>query len=133
MNRFLPISSMNHCDAGFLLVVLALASLFVGCHRSEQASKSTTARTTAPLQIAFKDAEPKVKSLANDAAAAIQDQDVTKAFVQLNVLSATPNLTEQQRNATLLSLGDLNRQLSDAAANGDKAAARLLEMYKATK
>ena len=82
---------------------------------------------------AFGSASADSKALADEAAAAIKAQEDAKAFVQLNALAARQDLTREQRAAAAESMLTVNKRLGEAAARGDKEAAKLVDEYRASK
>ena len=82
---------------------------------------------------AFANASPDVKAALGEAEAAMKAEEDAKAFMQLNALSARPDLTAEQRGAAAQSMLSVSKKLDEAAAKGDREAAALLESYRASK
>ncbi len=114
---------------------LALWIAAAGCSQGRTtAAKPIPPEQVAPtIETAFKVANPEAKEAANDVVAAMQSQDHPRALVQLQVLAAHPDLTPEQSTATARSLVSVLTQLQIAAANGNKAAADILQKYRASK
>jgi len=119
-----------------LSVAVAAALLVNGCKKAD-ATVSTAvpdpAVTEQQIQSAFKDAKPEVKNAADQAAAALQNNEPGKAFLQLNALNYTPDLTPEERAAAAQSLNRVGQQLRSAAQRGDQEAAKLLDAYRSGK
>jgi len=124
------------------LVAISLAIiLLVACLSAAGCGKTRTgaAQVLAPEQVAptienaFKEAAPEAKEAAKDVVAAIQSQDEARALVQLQVLSAQPDLTPAQRTAAARSTMSVLARLQIAAANGSPVAEEMLKKYRATK
>jgi len=121
-----------------LSAALATALCITGCKKAEPgvstaAAPPDPAVTQQQIQAAFKDAKPEVKSTADQAAAALQNNDPGKAFLQLNALNATPDLTPEERAAAAQSMSRGSQQLRAAAQRGDQEAAKLLDAYRSGK
>ncbi len=126
-------SSRPFKRALFLSSLLCTLALMAGCGKHETgASVSTPAEAEAALQNAFKQAKPDVKSLADEAAAAIE-KEPAKALGNLQALSSNPDLDPQQRNAAQDSVLVLTSKLREAAAAGDADAEKALQAYRASK
>jgi len=102
-----------------------LASFTAACHRS--------APTNASLQDAFKDGSPEARHMAEAAADALQKQDRPQAFLLLQNLSSSADLTPEERRAAAKAAADMRAQLAKAATNGDQEAAALLQAYRSSK
>ena len=116
---------------GPVLLLLALVS-FTGCAKHQEAATSTPAEAQAALQQAFSQAKPEVKTAADEAAAAIQNQP-GKALLQLQAISSSPDLDPQQRNAAQNSIFALTARLRAAAAQGDPEAEKALQAYRSAR
>jgi hypothetical protein len=112
---------------------MTLAVFLSGCGRSATGVAKTPEEAKAAMGAAFAGASAEVKSEFNEVEAALKAQDDAKAFLQLNALSARTDLTDEQRGATAQSMLSVNKKLNEAAANGDRNAAALLESYRASK
>ena len=114
-----------------------LAVLFVhtlcGCGRSGGGQAQNEEEIRTGMSKAFGGASAESKALADEAAAAIKAQEDAKAFIQLNALAARQDLTREQRAAAAESMLTVNKRLGEAAARGDKDAAKLVEEYRASK
>jgi hypothetical protein len=115
------------CSAPALCVI---AGLLVSACRQNARIPSTPAEVQATLQTAFKDGDPKVRTMASNVVTAIQNQKPAEAFMDLSALSATPGLTEEQRMAAVRSKAAVSRELQVQADRGDKEAARILQLYQ---
>jgi len=120
-----------------LSAALAAALCIAGCKKAEPgistAAPPDPAITEQQIKTAFKDAKPELKSAADQAAAALQNNDPGKAFLQLNALNANPDLTPEERAAAAQSMSRVSQQLRAAAQRGDQEAAKLLDAYRSGK
>jgi hypothetical protein len=126
MMKRLLLRRVLRCLASVLVGSL-LAGFTAACH------KSATTATDASLQDAFKDGSPEAKRLADAAADALQKQDRPQAFLLLQNLSASTDLTPEERRAAAKAAADMRAQLAKAATNGDQEAAALLQAYRSNK
>ena len=115
------------------VLVLSVALMATACKKSGNRAVLTPEQIPATVQSAFKDAAPDVKSVAEEATAALQNKEEPKAFEQLQALSWRPDLTPEQREAAMRAIRALNEQFAAAAAKGDKNAEEMLQKYRATK
>lgn len=114
--------------------VCALLLIPSGCSKTPEAPAAVSVEQATPaMQEAFKSAQPEVQTLAQDVVNSAQGQDDARAFVAANELSSKPELTPEQRQAAIQALMAINERLRQAAANGNTAAEKLLETYRATK
>ena len=117
-----------------LFIAVALFSCFVaGCGNKGGMAAAQQQGSPKAIEDAFKDAKPEIRAEADQVAAAIQNQEAPKAFMQLQQLSSRPDLSSEQSVAAARAMAAVRGQLAAAAARGDKAAAELLEMYRSTK
>jgi hypothetical protein len=117
-------------------LLLALLGLGAGCGGKGNPGgsvDSSESETPQAIQSAFKEAKPEIKAAADQIAAAIQNQEAPKAFLQLQQLSSRSDLTADQSAAAARASASVRAQLQVAAARGDKAAAELLEEYHNSK
>jgi hypothetical protein len=115
-----------------LQAILALAGALAGCGQRQGPSISTPTEAQAALEQAFRGAKPEFKTAADEAAAAIQNEP-GKALMALQALSSSPDLDSQQRNAAQDSIVMLAAKLRAAAAQGDAAAEKALQDYRASR
>ena len=98
------------------VTILAVATLaLIGC------SKKSSVDTT-PLETSFASAEPASKATADKAVSAIKSGDYSSGMVELQKLAAQAKLTPEQQKAVKDVLGQVQKQLSDAAAKAGKDA-----------
>lgn len=130
---------MTLCPSKYLRLLLtssalAAALLLGACSKNgANASGGDLSAAQETIQGAFKEAKPEVKGLADEAAASMQRQEPAKAFVQLNGLTASPDLTPEQRAAASQSMLAVSQRLREAAQKGDEEAGKLLDMYRSSK
>lgn len=111
-----------------LLVLLTSA-----CNKSEPPEPVDLSQAPQQLESAFSDANAESKSQAQEAAAAIQQQDDPRAFVELQALAGNPKLSDEQRAAAAESLMAVSERLQKAATNGDARAREILDFHRANK
>lgn len=113
---------------------MATSLFLTACHRESAAPKPVTMEQAVPaMENAFQKAPPPVKEEAREALAAMQRNDDPGAFIRLQGLTASPQLTPEQRDAAFKSWIVVNIRLQAAASNGNAAAQGLLDRYHATK
>jgi hypothetical protein len=117
------------------LILAAAALALPGCSGdSDPAPAVASPQEALPsLQTSFEKAPEELKQEAESAAAAIQAQDDTAAYLRLEGLSQRPELTDAQRQAMFDAWMAVNRRLAAEASNGNPAAEELLKRYRATK
>lgn len=115
----------------FLIALL----LGAGCSRSSRdpAAGVPVEQVPATIEAAFNNAPIEAKHQAAEAVAALQSQNDTAAFVQLQNLSERSDLTPEQRKAAFASWMAVNARLQESAAKGNSAAQELLEKHRASK
>ena len=126
---------MNSLCVPKLPVLLALIAIcaVTGCSPGGSGQAKTEDQARAGISKAFGSASPEAKALADEAAAALQAQEDAKAFLQLSALNARQDLSREQRAAATESMLTVNKRLTEAAAKGDKEAAKLMDEYRASK
>ncbi len=115
------------------LVTVLFVHICCGCSRSGGGQAQTEEEVRTGMSKSFAGASAETKALADEAAAAIKAQEDAKAFIQLNALAARQDLSREQRAAAAESMLTVNKRLSEAAAKGDKDAAKLVEEYRSSK
>jgi len=130
------LSSTNILTVKKAGLIICCAAALAGCGKS---STSTAPPPLAAEQVpetietAFSQAQPEVKSVADNVASAEKNQDPATAFEQLQDLSARPSLTSEQRSAASRAMMTVAQQLQAAAANGDQKAQETLHKYMSTR
>lgn len=120
--------------ASVLATCAGILLLETGCGRNSGGAATVTPEDApATIEGAFRNASAEVKQQATEAATAVQAQNDTAAFVQLQSLSGRPDLTPEQRKAAFASWMAVNARLQESAAKGNSAAQELLEKYRASK
>lgn len=115
------------------LVLLTALCLATGCHKHHAPAPTDAAQTETALHGAFDQATGQTKALAESAAAALQAQHTSEAFLRLNALCARTDLNPQQREAAVKAMVAVNGQLQQQAQRGDQGAANLLKAYRQSK
>lgn len=115
-----------------LLFVLLIA---IGCGKHEVAPPEPIAVDQLPsvFQKTFASAKPEVKELSDKVVASVQAQDYSKAFLDLQALSASPNLTKEQSNVAAGAIMTVSDLMKTAISQGDQKSATTLRQYQMTK
>jgi len=118
-----------------IALALLLPLLFgAGCDRSSAPpTPLSAAELPAAFTKAFGKAKPEVKEVADRIAAAVQAQDYSNAFNDLNSLIGKPNLTKEQVSVMSRGLQTVNTLLQEAQAKGDAKAAETIRVYNRNK
>ena len=82
---------------------------------------------------AFARAKTETKDLAAQIVTAVQAQDYSTAFAQLQTLTSAPSLTKDQKNVLARGLLTVNELLAAAQSQGDQKAAQTLQIYQKNK
>lgn len=120
-------------NTSVLVMLTSFCVGLTGCGGSGSGQAKTEEEVRTGLSKSFGGASAEAKALADEAAAALKAQEDAKAFIQLNALAARQDLSREQRAAAAESMLTVNKRLSEAAARGDKDAAKLVEEYRAGK
>jgi hypothetical protein len=116
-----------------LLAAWAIALCSCSGGRDPAPAVATPQEAVPSIQASFQKATDEVRQEAESAVTAIQSQDDTAAYLQLENLSKRPELTDEQRQAMMDAWMAVNRRLAAAASNGNAAAEELLNHYRSTK
>ena len=116
------------------LAVSLLISLPVlaGCSKTGSTALAPDKIPTA-MNDAFKKSSGETKELASECASACQCQNVTTAFVDLQKLSQSKELTPEQRAVTARAMATTFQKLRSASDSGDPSAQALLHQYLSTR
>ncbi len=87
----------------------------------------------AAFEKAFAKAKPEIKGLADQVVKAVQAQDYSKAFQDIQTLGAQLNLTKEQNSTIGRATLTINELLQTAATKGDEKAAATRESYRRNK
>jgi hypothetical protein len=131
---FSPTNTLKIKKAG--LIICCAAAALAGCSKNSTSSAPpplAADQVPATIENAFNQAQPEVKSVADNVASAVKNQDPATAFEQLQDLSARPSLTSEQRSAASRAMMTVAQQLQAAAANGDQKAQEALHKYMSTR
>jgi len=79
---------------------------------------------------AFAGAKAEAKDLAAQIVTAVQAQDYSKAFAQLQSLTSVPGLTKEQQSVMARGLLTVNDLLAAAQSQGDQKAAETIQTYQ---
>jgi hypothetical protein len=125
---------MNYLHGfNFCLCISSMLLLAVACGKTSPPTPLSTQELPAALQKTFQKAPPALNKLANQAANSFQNKDFAKAFLELQQLNASPDLTKEQRLITARGLLTANKQLQAAQAQGDQRADQLLKLQQLSK
>jgi len=114
-------------------VALLSISMFVaGCRKQTAVKPLPIDEVPETIQNAFKESSPETSNVVSEVVTSVH-QDQGKTLEELQVLSAQPNLTAEQRQATDRAMYSVLNKLSQAAAKGDKQAEEAMKKYRATK
>ena len=119
--------------SGFALLFILLFSF--GCRKETLAPPEPLAVDQLPsaMEKAFSNAKPPAKDLATQVVASVQAQDYSKAFLDIQSLSASPDLTKEQSSITTRAMMTINGLLKSAVTKGDEKSATALKRYQMTK
>jgi hypothetical protein len=121
---------MQKAAAGAALLLVLVA----GCRKKATTPRAMSAEEVpAAMEKTFQQAPTEVREVATEAVIALQSQDESKAFLDLQELTHRPELSPEQRMAAARSMMAVHERLRSAAARGDKKAEQTLEQYQATK
>lgn len=115
------------------LLLFCLLYLAAGCGQNKAPEPLALDQIPAAVEKAFSKAKPEIKNLAKQAVTTIQSKDYTAALLQLQNLSAVPQLTAEQLSVATRSLLTVNAQMQAAASQGDAQAAEVLKMRTMSK
>jgi hypothetical protein len=116
------------------MALLVVVSLALGCSHHDAPLEPLSSAELAPaLEKAFTKAKPEVRDLITQAITAVQAQDYSKAFLQLNKLQSQPDLTQEQSTVLARGILTLNGLLQSAQSKGDANAAQTLKNYDQNK
>lgn len=86
------------------------------------------------MTVAFTNASPQIKSLADQAVEAIQTENYLRAYNQFQALVSIPELEKDQRSVASRAMLTANNELAAAAeSEGDQEAIQALQFHQATK
>src|SRR3954454_17134783 len=109
---------------GFLSVIIILG---LGCERhSGPPAPFGASQIPAELELAFKDAPPEIKKLADQTCSALQNKDYPAALHFVRSLGRRAEETAEQRVVAARALLGVYELLRVAAAQGDQKAAALV-------
>ncbi len=116
-------------------VVLFILLVTFGCSKKDIAPPEPLAVDQLPSAMgkAFSNAKPPVKDLATQVVSSVQAQDYSKAFMDVQNLSATPGLSKEQSAVTTRAMMTINDLMKSAIAKGDPKSAAALKHYQMTK
>ena len=118
------------CATKITLALLLLLTSGLGCRKD--------VRPPTPLPVdqfavtfnkAFAGAKAETKDLTAQVVTAVQAQDYSKAFAQLQSLTSAPGLTKDQRSVLARALLTVNDLLAAAQSQGDQKAAETIQTY----
>jgi hypothetical protein len=124
---------MNKVRIQLIIFSLLISmSIFAGCSKNSSTALAPEKIPTAVSE-AFKQSSGDTKAMACECTAACQSQDVTMAFVDLQKLSRSQDLTPAQRAVTARAMATTFQRLRAASEGGDPAAQALMHQYISTR
>ena len=113
--------------AGWALVWLLLIG--AGCGRGTRPPEALPADQVAPaIEKEFKNAQPDLRNSVQMAVAALKTNDLATAYLALQSLSGSKDLTDKQRLVVTRSLLTINDKVREAAAKGEGKAGEVLHL-----
>ena len=113
--------------AGCLLVGFLLIG--AGCGRGGGAPEALPVDQVAPaIEKEFKSAQTDLRNAVDMALAAIKTNDMATAYMALQSLSGSKDLTDKQRLVITRSMLTINEKVREAAAKGDGKAGEVLQL-----
>jgi len=123
--------NQNHTQHLVFSLMISLPIL-AGCSKTSSTALAPETIPTA-MNEAFKQSSGDAKAMACECAAACQSPNVTTAFVDLQKLSRSQDLTAEQRAVTVRAMAATFQRLRAASENGDPAAQAVLHQYITTR
>jgi hypothetical protein len=119
------------CATKVTLALLLLLISGLGCKRDvPPPTPLPVDQFAATFNKAFAGAKAEAKDLAAQIVTAVQAQDYSKAFAQLQSLTSAPSLTKDQRSVLARALLTVNDLLAAAQSQGDQKAAETIQTYQ---
>jgi hypothetical protein len=111
------------------------ALLLCGCHKGSSSAPTPMPVEEMPAAFtrAFEHSDKETQDQANRFLAAMQKNDVSEAFKEIQVMSLNPSLTEDQRYMLGRARMTTTQQLQSAVANGDTKSAEVMQTYISTR
>src|SRR5437667_847365 len=111
-----------------VIVLVSVLTAVVACDRSSAPpAPLPIEQLPAALQKAFLKAKPEAKELVTQVLSALQSQDYSKAYLDLQTLAAKPGLNREQQSVASRAVVTANGLLQEAQTKGDKEAAQTLK------
>lgn len=119
----------------FLSSGLVLVAALAGCSKSGGGGSSALDPAKVPVAVsqAFATSPEETKQAASNCVSALQNQDTSAAFVQLEQMNQQRDLTPQQRAVVAKAMQTTFKQLQTAAAQGDAKAQAVMHQYLSTR
>lgn len=122
------------CATRTALALLLLVNAGLGCRKNAPSPVPLPVNEFATtFNPAFARAKAETKELAAQIVAAVQAQDYSTAFAQLQALTSAPSLTKGQQGVLARALLTVNELLAAAQSQGDQKAAQTLQIYQKNK
>jgi hypothetical protein len=116
----------------FALLLLSIPGL--GCRKNTPPPVPLQVNEFATtFNLAFAKANAETKDLTAQIVTAVQAQDYSTAFTQLQILTSAPSLTKDQQNVLARALLAVNELLAAAQSQGDQKAAQTIQIYQKNK
>ena len=118
----------------FTLAVTLSLGFGSGCDRSSTPpTPLPAAEFPTAFSKAFSSAKPDAKDLATQVVAAVQAQNYSKAFSDLQSLGNLPGLSKEQISVAARGMSTVHTLLQSAGSQGDTKAAETLKVYRSNK
>lgn len=121
--------NLRYCFAASLGVIL----LTVGCKQDQGPVEVPMDQASAGVKSSFAGANAELKQTADAAAQEMEQGNYVQSYEKLEELSVSAELTPEQRQRLGESQAAVLKKLNEAAASGDDAAAKALEVHRSRK
>jgi hypothetical protein len=117
------------CVKYTVIAVPLLLTLSCGLHHVSVRDPLPADQLTAVLQQSFQSADASTAETVRKIVEETQRHDVAAAFQDVKLLSAQPNLTQDQRITAIRAANTIGQQLQEAAQKGDQQASDAMHNY----
>ena len=108
-------------------------SLFVGCGGDADIEPVDLQAEAKAVENVFSDAEPEIKRNMDVASQAMQENNLGKAYMAMQMVQQKQNMTPEQGMQAQMSMKQLRIHIATQAANGDPAAQQLMRQIEAVR
>jgi len=122
------------CATNITIALLLLLISGLGCKKDVPSPTVLPVdQFAATFNKAFAGAKAEVKDLAAQIVTAVEAQDYSRTFAQLQALTSSSGLTKDQRSVLARALLTVNDLLAAAQSQGDQKAAQTIQIYQKNK